>query len=198
MEQLDVIFANRYLTAYRAYVDSASLNGMSLPEAWRQVFDAAGKWWPVTGQHLVMGINVHINLDLGIAAAETVGPAGVSDIKNDFEKINSVLKSMVNEVEKDLAKIWWPLHIVDFLAGKLDEHLARFGIEYARDHAWRVAEKLSNTPLENWASEIDTVDKEVLKIGQIIEKPSFMARLLLFVMRVTEFKRPAQITAILE
>ena len=193
MEQLDVIFANRYLAAYDAYQNNGEMS-----DAWKHAFDVAGKWWPVVGQHLVLGINVHINLDLGIAAAETVHGSDIEGLKNDFFKINRVLKSMINEVEKDLARIWWPLRVLDFLAGRLDEYLARFGIEYARDHAWDVAEKLSALAPVDWAVEIDSVDQTVLKIAQIIEKPSFLLRLILIIMRITEFKRVPQVIKILE
>ena len=65
MELLDVIFANRYLDAWDAYV-----NKQKCSNAWCAAFNACDKNNLIVLQHLILGINTHINLDLGIAAAE--------------------------------------------------------------------------------------------------------------------------------
>src|SRR5215207_8262817 len=66
MERLDVLFANRYIAAYEAY------RAGELPStAWFKAFNAAQGPGPIVLQHLVAGMNAHINLDLGIAAART-------------------------------------------------------------------------------------------------------------------------------
>ena len=182
MERLDVIFANRYLTAFSAFQ-----NEQPLSDAWHHVFRCTHTWRPVVGQHMVLGINTHIGLDLGIAAAETMRDQDIEALKQDFFKINDVLKSMIDEVEKDLAKIWWFLHIIDFVAGKLDEHLARFGISYARDHAWKVATELSQCSHDQWEGKIGEIDQEVLEIGRVIQKPGVVGSIMLFLIRLTEF-----------
>ncbi len=56
--------------------------------------------------HLVAGMNAHIGLDLGIAAA-TVSPGDkIYDVHTDFKKINTVLNGLVDEVKSDLFAIW--------------------------------------------------------------------------------------------
>ncbi len=52
-----------------------------------------------------MGMNAYINLDLGIAAAETVPSEELPDLKGDFDKINHVLASLVGDVQNELAQI---------------------------------------------------------------------------------------------
>jgi len=66
MEKFDVIFANRYLEATYQY-----WNGVKPTRAWQLAFAACRDWNPVVLQHLLMGMNAHINLDLGISAALT-------------------------------------------------------------------------------------------------------------------------------
>ncbi len=66
MERLDVAFANRYLDALERYH-----RGEDLSRCWRTSFEAAQNWHPIVLQHLLLGVNAHINLDLGIAAAQT-------------------------------------------------------------------------------------------------------------------------------
>lgn len=64
MERLDVIFANRYLDALQEF-----RNGQPTTMSWRAAFQAAAHWYPLVLQQLLVGMNAHINLDLGVAAA---------------------------------------------------------------------------------------------------------------------------------
>lgn len=101
MEKLDVIFANRYLEAYDIFmtVGTPSLS-------WLRSFTADSKYWPIVLQHLLLGMNAHINLDLGIAAAQISNPEVIEDLKGDFTKINELLSGLVNEVQQDLTSIY--------------------------------------------------------------------------------------------
>jgi hypothetical protein len=65
MEKFDVIFANRYLDALNSWKNKGSLTG-----SWRVALVLL-KIFLLLIQHLLRGINAHINLDLGIAAVET-------------------------------------------------------------------------------------------------------------------------------
>ena len=68
MERLDVLFAQRYLDAFSAY--SA---GSGTTRSWAVSFRANERRRSIILQYLLLGINAHINLDLGIAASETMG-----------------------------------------------------------------------------------------------------------------------------
>lgn len=69
LSRLDAAFGNRYLHALHAC--QATPDGAAAPECWRLAFAAAGAPGPVLVQHLVLGVNAHINLDLAVAAAQT-------------------------------------------------------------------------------------------------------------------------------
>lgn len=64
MEKLDVVFANRYLIAWEQYQ-----NNQTCSLAWKFAFDSAKSNKPMVLEHLLLGMNAHIGLDLGIAAA---------------------------------------------------------------------------------------------------------------------------------
>ena len=66
MEKLDIVFATRYLDAYETYMAKGSPS-----VSWQVAFDAAQRRPPLVIQHLFVGMNAHISLDLGIAAYET-------------------------------------------------------------------------------------------------------------------------------
>lgn len=104
MEKFDVNFANRYLTAY-----DQMQSGLKPTRCWDFAFQVTQQWWPITLQHLLLGINAHINLDLGIAALETVGPQGLPPLRGDFDRINALLADLVGDVEEKLAAVWPPL-----------------------------------------------------------------------------------------
>ena len=181
MERLDVIFANRYLEAYGQY-----RNGERPAQSWLVAFEAAERWQPTVLQHLMLGINTHINLDLGIAAAETMEAETLHELQTDFFSINNLLVSMIGEVEDELAEISPALRTFDFLAGELDEYFAMLGIEWARDQAWSVAEKLANLDRARWPERIARLDGQTMKMAERILRPRWMLRLFLLWVRIRE------------
>ena len=50
---------------------------------------------PIVLQHLLIGMNAHINLDLGIAAAKVMEGKDIQNLKDDFDKINDILSSLL-------------------------------------------------------------------------------------------------------
>lgn len=140
MGKLDIIFASRYIEAYDKYA-----KGEDPTKSWKITFDNKKKYWPIVLQHLLWGINAHINLDLGIAAVETVTEEkeSIQDLKNDFSKINELLASLVGEVEQELSTIWPTLKYILKFSGKSDDFLINFSMKTARDGAWKFAVALS-------------------------------------------------------
>lgn len=67
MERLDVTFANRYLHAYYQWHNKEKPS-----RSWQLAFEAAEKRSVLILEHLLLGMSAHINLDLGIATAQTV------------------------------------------------------------------------------------------------------------------------------
>ena len=121
MEKMDVVFANRYLEAFENYK-----NGIVCTNCWQLAFDVTKSWNPMVIHHLLAGMNAHISLDLGIAAATVSPGAAVSEIQNDFNKINRVLAELTNDVKTQLFDMW-PLSkfIVRLNTGKLENTFSR-------------------------------------------------------------------------
>jgi len=100
MERLDVVFANRYLQAFEQFRAAQPPT-----QSWQVAFAAASDWYPIVVQQLLVGMNAHINLDLGIAAA-TVAPGDqISGLQHDFNEINAVLAELVGTVEKEIGEV---------------------------------------------------------------------------------------------
>lgn len=169
MERLDVIFANRYLEAFEQ-----CQNNVVPTRAWQVAFDASNRWWPIVLQHLLLGMNAHINLDLGIAAARTCPGNAVHDLKNDFNKINEILAGLVDEVERELTQVWPVLGLLDRIAGKTDEAVINFSMTKARDHAWNVAEDLACLEELEQMPKIDELDREMAALGRKVRYPGLV------------------------
>ena len=171
MEKLDVTFANRYLDVLDARRSGAGPTG-----SWNVAFDAAQGWWPIVLQHLLLGMNAHINLDLGIAAAQTCPGDALPGLHNDFNRINGILSSLVDGVKAELTEIWPILGILDRLAGTADDRIIDFSMQVARDHAWRFAEKLAPLDPADQEAEIARVDAWIALFGRRIWKPNLIVR----------------------
>jgi hypothetical protein len=93
MEKFDVLFANKYLDAYRDFH-----NGSAVCSPWVVAFDVKTDKLTIL-QHIILGMNAHINYDLGMSAAEFSEGGPTDSLKNDFMKVNDVLASLVDELQ---------------------------------------------------------------------------------------------------
>ncbi|MBK6861483.1 MAG: hypothetical protein IPK91_00070 [Saprospiraceae bacterium] len=135
MEKLDVVFANRYLFAWEQY-----LNDQTCSEAWKFAFDSAKSNKPMVLEHLLLGMNAHIGLDLGIAAATIAPGDAIYSLKNDFDKINVVLAELVNGVKTDLYAMWPFSKLFSWMnTSDFENTIAGFSMNIAREAAWKVA-----------------------------------------------------------
>lgn len=181
MGRLDVAFANRYLDAYDAYT-----TGKSVTDSWRLAFETTNDRWPIVLQHILLGINAHINLDLGIAAARVAPGRALPALQADFDRINGVLAGLVDRVQSRLASIWPILRVLDHTAARSDEAIVNFAMERARDHAWAVALRLAPLPLADQEQLIDAYDGSVVRIGERVRHPGFWISTLLKGVRLGE------------
>ena len=181
MEKLDVVFAKRYLDAYYAWQ-----NKKEITESWKKTFDVSVNYWPIVFQHLLLGMNAHINLDLGIAAAEVSKNSNIKDLENDFNKINQILSSLVIEVQKDLSAIWPTLTKILIKTGKADDLIVDFSMQLARDGAWKFAKILAATSVNDVDKVIKERESKVAKKSNLVLNPGFFAKLLLKIVRLGE------------
>ncbi|MEO6758439.1 MAG: DUF5995 family protein [Saprospiraceae bacterium] len=165
MERLVVLFANRYLEAYSLFQQQ-----LRLPQSWQVAFEATRENGPIVMQHLLLGINAHINLDLGIAAVAAADSAPLASIQRDFNDINRVLSELVAVVKTKLGRLSPAFAWLMPLALSMDEKLVDFSIEEARDGAWRFAQQLKESP-DNLAL-ITERDQIIYALGCCLARPN--------------------------
>ncbi len=165
MEKLDVVFANRYIDAYNAYQ-----NNLKPTQSWIKAFQESKNKKLIVLQHLMLGMNAHINLDLGIAAAAITTQDTIGALEDDFNKINEVLGGLVDNVQNDLIEINPILFWILKSFKKVDDLLIDFSMNIARDGAWKFANELSNSnSKENLILERDNKIAALTKL--IIHQP---------------------------
>jgi hypothetical protein len=188
MERMDVIFANRYIEAYQLF-----RAGKRPTRSWDFTFEMAGQSQPMIIQHLLLGMNAHINLDLGIAAAEVCRGQNLDRFKNDFFEINDVLVNLLNDVQNGVNESSPLFHVLDRLGWRVDEALGNFSIRHARQSAWNKAQELHQLPKSEWPEQINAFDEEVASLAKILCPPDGIGSALFEAISDSETQEPKQI-----
>lgn len=187
MERLDVIFANRYLAALEAYQA-----GRRPTRSWQAAFDAAGADLLIL-QHLLMGINAHINLDLGVAAAETAPGASLAALEHDFREISTLLGEMLEDVQDRITRVSPWMGLLDWIGMRHDEVVFTFALGGSRDLAWNWAQRFAKADPARLPLEIDALDHVVATLANAIRKPHVWVRPVLLAIRLREPKEVGRV-----
>ena len=181
MEHLDVVFAKRYLDAIHLF-----WQGKKPSKSWQVAFSAAAVPSPIILQHLMLGMNAHINLDLAIATAQVAPGVLLPKIKNDFNRIMNLLSDMIDEIEDRIEKVSPTFRIIDQIGGRGDEKFAGFAINKARDIAWNAAEKFAVACPAEFNKCVLLHDQVVAVLGNGIANPGLAVKAALKIIQVKE------------
>ncbi len=137
MERFDIAFAQLYLQAYEQ-----AASGQQASKVWQAAFEA--KTMPLTIlQHILLGMNAHINLDLGVAASQIMEGQEIAALEKDFFLVNEILAGIVKELQQRIGKVSPLLFLLDWLGGRKDEQLINFSMAKARAYAWKLSQDLA-------------------------------------------------------
>lgn len=181
MERLDVNFAGRYLQAFEQF-----RSGSQPTMSWQVAFHAAARWRPLIVEHLLAGINAHINLDLGIAAAVTAPGDQLPGLQADFDQINGVLAGLVGTVEKEMAEVSPLIGLLEKLSLQTDTVIINFSLDKAREFAWNHALQLAPLSGDALQEAILGLDAEAAVLGHLVVSPPWLIKLQLLPIRIFE------------
>jgi Family of unknown function (DUF5995) len=141
MRRLDVVFANQYFEAVR----NALLDARPVPKAWTPLLESRGRRNVLPLQFALAGMNAHINRDLPIALVATCEARRVAlddgtPQQRDFRRINELLELVEARVKAEL--VTDALARFDVALDELDDVIAMWKVERAREAAWTNAEAL--------------------------------------------------------
>ena len=181
MEKLDVLFAGRFIESYDLWK-----SGKTPTQSWYLVFEASKGNSHLVLQHLFLGINAHINLDLGISAAETMGTEPIAGIQKDFDRINAILAELVDGVKANISKLSPVFGWLIPLAKGREEMLLNFSIQVARDGAWKYAGEYYLC--EDRAASILERDGNIAKLANKLINPGKFLSFLIKIVGFAEWK----------
>jgi hypothetical protein len=194
MERLDVTFANRYLAALDQF-----RHGDSPSRCWAVAFDASSNWRLLILQQLLLGMNAHINFDLGIAAATVCPGAQLASLQHDFDEINVILASLVNQVIGEINSVSPWIRFLDRIDPSADGAIINFSMKRARASAWGFASTLAALPPGEWASVLNDRDRVVADLGCLIAHPvGVIFNFELLLIRLNESSDVRKVIAVLD
>ncbi len=161
-------FADYYFDALAAY----DQNVAGAPPVWRQVHDVAGRGEAQIVQHLLLGVNAHINYDLVLTLVKLLEPewAQLSAQERamryaDHCHVNVIIGQTIDAVQDDVVETAAPeMDLVDKLLGPVDEWLISQLITRWRDEVWEHALAMLACPdrqgRERMRAEIETLTQK--------------------------------------
>ncbi len=188
MDRFDAIFANRYLDALAAWQANA------LPsKSWKLAFEASRRTDLLILQHLLLGINAHINLDLGIAAAAVCPGNELPALRPDFDRIMQILSALTDQVKIVLDQFSPMIKLLDKIGGAADDEVVNFSITAARDDAWQHAEALAMLSTEQQGAMISVIDTKTRLLARLVAEPGRALTAMLDAVHLAESKDVSEI-----
>jgi hypothetical protein len=167
-------FAKYYFNALNAYDGSP----LASPPVWQQTFNAASDLRTRPVQHLMLGVNAHINYDLVLALIDVLEPdwSALRDSQRlqrfaDHCKINEIIAHTIDEVQDEILECYSPgVDLVDRVFGRLDEYLIARLISGWRDQVWQqVMQWIELSTPEQRGSLLRQVESDSLQRGELIQ-----------------------------
>jgi hypothetical protein len=146
MVRMDVRFASFYIDAWKQHeARQATGQGPRPSKPWRLAFGSARLEDPLIVQHMLLGMNAHINLDLPQAAVAIAGD-DLPSFKADFMQINLILQGLLGEVQEVIDDHSPYMRRLDWWGGNKDEAFFSWSVNRARDAAWANTRLLHHVP----------------------------------------------------
>lgn len=166
MGRFVTMFANRYLAAF----DARAATGTS-PRSWQVAFEAAARPHTMILQHVLVGMNAHINYDLPLTVIAVANGGNIADIEQDFNAINDILAALLDPVQQVIDGFSPLLNILDHVGGRCDEQLVTFSIKTARAEAWHESTRLADECAEQRERSSVSLDRRVALLASSIIVP---------------------------
>jgi Family of unknown function (DUF5995) len=187
MVRLEAALFNQYFRAFSAY-----RSGKSLPIAWEVTFASEKNPNCTMLQHLLLGMNAHLHLDLGIAAAQSMKSDARGLRENDFMLRMNLLLSEIKPEAIGLGRFARAVALFDNGMCNTDVWLARQGRLRFHESAWDFGKKLSEMDPAYWASATSDRDSLVTELAWTILSPRLGDNTTLFLSRFFQSRNVAK------
>jgi len=187
MDKFATVFATRYVNAFRRSIPR--------PACWQASWDVAGDQGLLIVQHLLLGINAHVNYDLPQAVVAVARDTGdLASVRGDFDAVNDVLAATSVGVLKDLDRVSRWVSEAAALGG---DRVFRFSLRVAREQAWAAAQRLYPLDGPSEQAYLVELDRLVSVLAYLITHPTLPGSVLVPVARRFEQHDPHKVIAAL-
>jgi hypothetical protein len=142
-------------------------------------------------QHLLLGINAHVNHDLPLAVVAAADASGsLASIRRDFDAVNDVLAATYVDIVADLDRVSRWVTRVARVGG---DRAFNFSLRRARAQAWSAATWMHPLDAAGRARAAAELDRVVPVLAYLITQPPSLARPVLRVVRRLEERDTATV-----
>ena len=159
LDRFDGEFASYYFNYYSQYRQF----GYSSSPSWNLSFKAAQQEHHLILQHLVLGLNAHILVDLGLCTATASAGSNIEDFAGDFMAINDVLAKVIPDAELRLGANNDLFNILNEIFPT--QPLSEAGLRWYRANAWDFACRLANAPKYRWPDLVRDQESAAVEMG---------------------------------
>ena len=187
---------DRFATRFASHYVAAAHDHSSGPRCWQACWNVAADPRLLIVQHLLLGINAHVNYDLPRAVVEVADERGdLLSIRHDFDAVNDVLAATYVDVVKDLDRVSrWANGAAQLGGG----HAFNFSLTLARTRAWQAASAMYPLSVDGRRAYSEELDRLVSVVAYLITRPGpFLRPLVSLARRLEEHDTTKVITALL-
>ena len=181
-----------FANAFARWYVRARTGETAVPGCWRAAFDVTGDSRLMIVQHLLLGINAHVNHDLPQVVVERAPASGdLTDLRADFDAVNDILAETIPSVLASLGAVsrW-----VNVVASRGGGRAFDFSLRVARTRAWDTAVRLHRTAPPDRAAEVTKLDGMVRVLAYLVANPGAPASWAVAVARRLEEHDPRTVT----
>ena len=165
---------DRFADYYFAALDRFEQDGPNTPPVWKLAFDATRDEDVTTLQHLLLGVNAHINFDLVFSLYDLLQaewaeatPEQRERRHADHELVNRVIGETVDAVQDQVIDRHSPwFELVDKILGPVDEWMTSRLISHWREEVWENAvHYLELAVPEEQAALRQRIEQQAMRLG---------------------------------
>jgi len=187
LDEFATRFASHYVAAAHDRAHSA--------KCWQASWNVAGDRGLLIVQHLLLGINAHVNYDLPRVVVELADERGdLASLRHDFDAVNEVLAATYADVIKDLDRVSrWSNSAARLGGGRV----FNFSLTLARARAWQAATAMYPLSADGRRAYSLELDRLVSVLAYLITRPSPIARPFIALARRLEEHDPTKVVTAL-
>ena len=159
---------------------------------WQAAFDVTGDGRLMIVQHLLLGINAHVNHDLPQVVVASAPPGSdLAVLRPDFDAVNDILAESLPMVLRSLGTVSRWVNTAAVLGGG---RLFDFSLQVARGRAWEAATRMHALDDEERAAYVVELDRLVRVLAYMVVHPGPVSSIGVALGRRCEQHDPGEVT----